>query len=159
MLITVARVRAGSPTVRERERRLALDVALSALEAELASTMRREIVESEDAEVVSTEGDDGAGSGSDEPWFDPTRLEGLGFAPGEIDHIREVFDDSVMYRLELADARSRNREKGVGPVVRDRLRAAERDELGDEGFDALLYASGEPNRVVISELVPGSPLA
>jgi S1-C subfamily serine protease len=46
------------------------------------------------------------------------------------------------------------------PRLRDEhaaLEAAFREDIGEEGYDAFLYATGQPNRVLVREVIARSP--
>jgi hypothetical protein len=92
-------------------------------------------------------------------WFDAKGLLAHGVAREEVERLREAFDRSELALLELED-RARREGWRESPRYREALRdmrTALRAELGDEDFDALLYASGRRNRVVVEELLGGSP--
>ena len=99
------------------------------------------------------------GAKSDGPWFNAQALLQHGVEAAEVDRVRESFDRNEMALLELED-RAR-REGWIGsPRYRDALRDARdalRAELGDDRFDLLLYASGRHNRVVVEDVLDGSP--
>lgn len=148
-------------TERERVRALEEEVALLRSQAfegpppPPAPTSAAVRDASEESDAKSPE----RGAGDD--WFDRSALSGLDYSEDRIERIAEVWGDAVMLRLELADARARAGERGWGPVVRDRaiVQQQAREELGDEDYDAMLYATGLDNRVVIADLVPASPAA
>jgi len=111
-------------------------------------------------EAGAQHADAGPDAGEKEgPWFDADGLLEHGVEPAEVDRVRESFDASELALLELED-RAR-REGWLGsPRYREALRDSRNAlhaELGDERFDRLLYASGRKNRVVVEELLGGSP--
>ena len=67
-----------------------------------------------------------------------------------------------MQRLELRDRAIRDGTFGTEAyfqslrALNDNTRAL-RDEVGDSAYDRYLYASNQPNRVLISSVIPGSP--
>lgn len=101
------------------------------------------------------------GNGSDEPWFDGDALASFGYSPAEIDRLRESFERAVLERLEMENERARSGQRGLHRVLEDqrRFEARWREELGDDGYDAMLYASGDRNRVILAELLERSPAA
>jgi len=94
-----------------------------------------------------------------EALFDEGALTRLGVYPRDAELLHERWEQFEMEKLYLVDEATRE-----GWLRRPRLRreiqaarATLREELGDESFDLLLYASGQPNRVVIRSLLERSP--
>jgi len=98
------------------------------------------------------------GKGQERPWFDADGLLGHGVQPAEVERLREAFDESELALLELEN-QARREGWFDDPRYRQELRAqrlALREELGDDRFDRLLYATGRQNRVVVTDLLHGS---
>ena len=97
-------------------------------------------------------------AGSTDPWFDQRRLVELGLPLSEVDRIKEAWEAYVMRKLEIQNERSR---KGQRTPEIDRWNfmneASLRQELGDDAYDAMRFASGERNRVFFTELLENSP--
>lgn len=114
------------------------------------------------ADKDSRPGASGAGGLSPEdPWFAEDELAALGMDAREIERVREAWERNVMARLEV-EHRFARAEKGKAQNFKklQHLMAAELrtwHELGDEGYDALLYASGQHNRVLMKDLLDSSP--
>jgi hypothetical protein len=92
-------------------------------------------------------------------WFRADALLAAGLPPHEVERLREMFDSSEMARIEL-----RYQAQQEGWLRTHRYRKAEhrleldlREEIGDERFDLLLYASGRKNRVLVSDVLHHSP--
>ena len=142
------------------ERVAALEARLSQLEDEGAAPLSAlelpEVTASIDSPVT---GKDDASLPSERPWFHGASLEKLGFTAGEVERIRETWEYTVMEGLELETDRLRNGEKGWWAAVRDQdwIEAQAREALGDSGYDAMLYAGGSRNRVILSEVIGASP--
>ena len=115
-----------------------------------------ENAESSDAEVA---GPSDRSPTPGRPWFHGASLESLGFTPSEVQRIRETWEYTVMESLELETDRLRNGEKGWWAAIRDQewIENQARETLGDSGYDAMLYAGGSKNRVILSELIDDSP--
>jgi len=99
------------------------------------------------------------GHGGERPWFDAEALAKHGLPPADVERLREAFGASELALLRLEDQARREGwldEPRYRLALRD-MRLALRGELGDEGFDALLYATGRRNRVVVSDLLGDSP--
>ena len=95
---------------------------------------------------------------SDEKWFDANALLDLGVRNDEIERIEEVWQEYFMHRIRIENERSRNLEKWEEAAQLNIMNATQaRDALGDESFDAMLYAAGERNRVFLSQLLEDSP--
>jgi hypothetical protein len=99
------------------------------------------------------------GADAERPWFDAEALAKHGVSPADVERVREAFDESELALLDLEDQARREGwfdEPRYRLALRD-MRLALRSELGDEHFDALLYATGRRNRVVVSDLLEDSP--
>ena len=96
--------------------------------------------------------------GSNEKWFDANVLLDLGVRDSEIERIEEDWQEYFMHRIRIENERSRNEGKWKEAAQLDIMNAAQaRQALGDESFDAMLYAAGERNRVFLSQLLEDSP--
>ncbi len=91
--------------------------------------------------------------------FRSAGLADLEMDPREIERIRQRWEQYVMDKLYLGDSRAR----GEVPDRRQRradmldLEASLREDLGETSYDAMLYATGQPNRVVLTEVLDESP--
>jgi hypothetical protein len=108
--------------------------------------------------LPESQGEDSLGA-SGEPLFDEAALTRLGVDPRDAALLHERWEQFEMEKLYLVDAATREGWLGK-PRFRKKMqaaRAALREDLGDESFDLLLYASGQPNRVVLRGLLERSP--
>lgn len=92
-------------------------------------------------------------------WFDAQQLLDQGMAEGDVARLRATFDTYEMERIELQHQAERegwlNKPRFWNEMVRFQLGL--REEIGDESYDLMLYATGRKNRVVMGELLGGSP--
>ena len=93
------------------------------------------------------------------PAFDSEVLVGLGVHPHDAERLREHWQEFEMEKLEL---NHRSVREGWGFSSRHRLeqhalQSALREEIGDGSYDLLLYATGQPNRIVVREVLDRSP--
>ena len=99
------------------------------------------------------------GRDAQEPWFDEQELLDRGLPEGDVARLRRVFDAQEMKRIELQHQAERegwlNKKRFRNEMVKFQL--GMRGEMGDENYDLMLYATGKKNRVVMSEILPGSP--
>jgi len=108
------------------------------------------------------EGDEpGEATPGDEPsaGLDAGALAALGYPPGEIDYLREVWEGAVLERLERQHDRMREDRNDGRTRLRDALVLEKRlrEDLGDDAYDAMLYGAGEENRVILADLLERSP--
>lgn len=109
-----------------------------------------------DAEAGGEAVDEEPGKVFDEDW-----LLARGFPETEIERLRARWDQASLDRLYLTDTAKREGWQGTARY-RERSREIEdslRESLCDEGYDALLYASGRGNRVVVADVLADSPAA
>jgi membrane-associated protease RseP (regulator of RpoE activity) len=94
--------------------------------------------------------------------FDEQALLDAGFDPREAARLRERVETFELERLYLRDRATREGWAGTQRFAEE-ARALEargralRDELGDDRYDWLLYASGQSNRVVVQSVMERSP--
>jgi hypothetical protein len=91
--------------------------------------------------------------------FEEARLIEAGIPRDEVERLRDRFDRGRMDELYLNDQATR---EGWLPSARYRaevrdLRQDLRDEIGDDNYDLLLYATGMNNRVIVSGVLRASP--
>lgn len=91
--------------------------------------------------------------------FDAGTLLAAGVPAGEVEALRALFDASELDLLDLGDIARREGWIDTPRYYRElhALRSGLRSDLGDRDFDRLLYATGRPNRIVVSEVMEGSP--
>jgi hypothetical protein len=92
-------------------------------------------------------------------WFDPGLLLEVDMDPDDIARVRRHFD---AHQLEILFLRDRATREGWMHQPRfsnemQNLKGGLREEVGDADYDALLWATGRPNRVELSALLGGSP--
>jgi hypothetical protein len=91
--------------------------------------------------------------------FDEPVLLAEGIEAELVEELRERFDESRMEELYLRDEATR---EGWLHTPRYRqelgdLRVGLREEIGDDDYDMLLYATGQNNRVIVRDVLQGSP--
>jgi hypothetical protein len=99
-----------------------------------------------------------AATPSERPSFDAEGLLAAGLAAREVEGLRERWERLQLEQLELND-RALREGWLFTPRHQDEQRAlttAFRDELGEEGYDAYLFATGQPNRVLVKEVLGNS---
>jgi hypothetical protein len=95
------------------------------------------------------------------PSLDTDRLIAAGFSRDEVERFRTRSDEIALARLELRDRATREGWLDT-PRFREESRALEeegaglRAEFGDALWDWALFASGQPNRVAVAEVLAGS---
>jgi hypothetical protein len=102
-----------------------------------------------------------AASPESSPVFDVEGLVAAGLAPGDAQALRERWERYELDKLELND-RAMRESFFMTPRHRNEhlaLDLAFRSDIGDEGYDAYLFATGKPNRVVVREVIPDSAAA
>ncbi len=98
---------------------------------------------------------------SGRPWFDAAALAAHGAPPSEIERLTGIFSESEMQRIDLAHRARRegwHRKRRFYKAV-EAQQGRLREEIGDETYDLLLYATGRANRVVLSDVLSDSPAA
>ncbi len=93
-----------------------------------------------------------------EATFDDMALEELAIEADEIDRIYELWEASRTPDGE--STQDQPKQPAAGDAAADSEREQQlRLELGDAGYDAMLYATGERNRLVLRTLNDDSPSA
>ncbi len=91
--------------------------------------------------------------------FEEARLIEAGIPRDEVERLRDRFDRGRMDELYLNDQATREgwpHSARYRAEVRD-LRQGLRDEIGDDHYDLLLYATGMNNRVIVRGVLRASP--
>jgi len=99
---------------------------------------------------------------TNEPVFDEEALRTAGLSMATVKQTRERFEQLEMDRLFLRDRAIREGWMGTVRYSNEveKLEGRKQDinnSLGDNGYDAYLYATNQSNRVVIREMLQGSP--
>jgi len=114
--------------------------------------------------MAATGADDSADDGADTPprRLDVPSLVAVGFPPGDAEQLVWRWGEQQMAELYLREEARRD-----GWLDTDRYREAVaalrhgegslRQELAEADYEAMLYAIGQPNRLVIREVIPASP--
>lgn len=109
-------------------------------------------------EAASPGGAAGAPAG-ERPSFDAESLLAAGYSSQEVARLRERWERLTLDRLEV-----NNRALREGWLLEPRLQEEHRaldtvfrEDVGEEGYDAFLYATGQPNRVRVKEVIARSP--
>ena len=146
---------------RESAARRALERQVEALARELAE-LRASLPAGSPAAEPLVVADDDASSDADDPlgrreWFDEQALLDAGIDAFEADTLRRFYEDLELERLTLRD--QARREDWSDAELRTALQTLDnreqemRQRLGDEAYDAYLYAAGRPNRLVVTSVL------
>lgn len=151
---TVARLR--DQLAEERSRRIALESRLAAAQVPAPS-----------GTPPPGDGAPGAAVEASKPapprdgWPDEAVLREAGISPADLELLRTRLEEIELERLYVRDQATREGWLGR-PRFRlrmqelDRRYEALREDLGDDVWDWVLYASGRDNRVVVSRVMQGS---
>ncbi len=92
------------------------------------------------------------------PWFDAAALEQVGWSRDEVERVRQRWEEYQLAKLEVENQRARKVPgwKELGKRL-FQIEVQARNDLGDEGYEAMRFAAGQTNRVVLSELLEISP--
>lgn len=94
-------------------------------------------------------------------WFDTRALIDSGMDAALADELQVFYEQIEMERLYLRDQSLRedwNRDDYRTALAEIEDREAElRLRLGEDGYDAYLYASGQPNRVAVTSVITSAP--
>lgn len=143
----------------ERER-LAAEVALMRTVVEqLASERAGEPIASDGSEPSPAERAVRGVPGQND--LDEALLQQVGLVESEVRELRDRWDRAQLLRLELQDQAARE-----GWLFKPQHRrqiawldAQLRDDLGEVDYDRMLFATGQPNRVVVQSVIGGSAAA
>ena len=97
-------------------------------------------------------------------WVDASRLKEAGMSQAQADNITQLYENVEMDKLYLRDRAQREgwmasqRFRDEMDKLDDRTRNL-RNDLGETAYDALLYATGRPNRVIVDGTLGNSPAA
>lgn len=145
----------------ERQR---LEAELAALQENLAALERPSLREPRNAAASEpTASPRGGAARPGQPargrWFDRKALEGVGLSSSEIDEVETRFERFQMDKLYIADEAKREGTFRGGAYHRDLAEVTRefRADLGPDGYDAYLYATGRDNRVFIKQVLSESP--
>ncbi|MGH0037306.1 MAG: PDZ domain-containing protein [Myxococcota bacterium] len=112
------------------------------------------------AAATGRPGSSGAPAGAPElrPWFDEEALAALGLGDSEIEALRKRWSEHQLEKMSLSDRASREgwRQKLRFRKESRALDAALVAELGVDRYDLMLFATGQPNRVVVLDVIDGS---
>lgn len=101
--------------------------------------------------------EDASESGS-RPWFDENALVALGMSTSEIESLRQLWEQHELQRDYLRDEAMRdgyNRRRQFREQVA--LELAFRQDVGEDTYDRMLYATGQDNRAVVRNVLSQSP--
>ncbi len=140
-----------------RSRELAAEVASLQAEMDQLVRLRQEAASLPPAAEPTTGRTQTAGGKRwlDAAEFDASELLESGAPPSEVERLRELFDEIETERIAIMQQAVRegwlDKRRFRDEMVE--LELATREAIGDDRYDALLYATGEGNRVMIRVLL------
>ena len=94
-------------------------------------------------------------------WFNEQALIASGMDGGLAAELKTFFERIELERLQLRDRAARegwDRERRrAGLEALDEREQSLRERLGEDGYDAYLYAAGRPNRVAVTSVLASAP--
>lgn len=105
----------------------------------------------------SGDGEEAAARGT----VDASTFVAAGFDAERARYLKQRMDDDSLDRLYLRDQAIREKWFGTPRYTEalrdlDRGRGSLRDDIGEDDFDAFLFATGRPNRVMVANVLGGS---
>lgn len=93
-----------------------------------------------------------------ELWFSDRALRDLGMSQREAEALRRQFDEVELEKLEARDRALREGWSSSSRHSRElrEIRTRFREQIGEDNYDRVLYASGRKNRVRVQDLLRGS---
>lgn len=148
--------------VQESEKRIQLETTVAQLKKSLTQAAPTHTADSnrrEDSTLRTAARNDTSNSGQ---WFNEQALIEAGVDAGQANRIRQVYEDVEMQKLYLRDQAIREGWIGDERYRQERAKLDDqldgiKDELGEKAYDAYLYASGQPNRVIVTSALINSP--
>jgi hypothetical protein len=117
----------------------------------------------EEASGATKEKGDAPGSRAAEAamGFDDGVLVEAGLHPSDAERLREAWERSAFEEMALRDAARREGWFGKKRYRNERsaIWSNLREEIGEDGFDAFLFAAGQSNRVLVTDVVSRSSAA
>lgn len=156
----------------EIKARQALEQKVTALSDQLAritnhkSSPSSQQTAEQSASQSETQGEEATAAGAEqsETWFNQQALLDAGLGDAEAERLKLFYEDMEMQRLYLRDRAIREGWAG-SRRFRDELQQLNgqeeelRNQLSEAAYDAYLYASGQPNRVVVQSVLASAPAA
>ncbi|MDJ0850587.1 MAG: PDZ domain-containing protein [Myxococcota bacterium] len=155
----VARLRTELAELRTRNQELSGEVEWLRAQLALLGETPAPLDEPPEGETPGAETPSSDSEEGKKGWFDGDALVAGGVSPYDVERLREAFDASEMDLIELENEARREgwfRTQRYWEALRD-LRVGLREDIGDEAYDQLLFATGRNNRVVIDEVLRDSP--
>lgn len=141
----------------EIEARKALQLRVDTLSSQLSQLLH----ESPQAESASADSQlNAAEPSADSVWFNEQALIDAGIEVAEANRIKAVYEELALEQLYVRDQAIREGWDGATrreafQVLEEKQQALQA-ELGEDSYDAYLYASGQPNRVQVQAVLAGS---
>jgi C-terminal processing protease CtpA/Prc len=159
--------RLRSQLEQEIKARQSLEQKVAALSTQLARLTNDKSPSLPSASEGAT--DEQATTDTDQPdngqtWFNQQALLDAGMGSAEAEQLKVFFEELEMQRLYLRDRAIREKWANT-QRFRNELQqlntqeAALQNQLSEQAYDAYLYASGQPNRVVVQSVLASAPAA
>jgi hypothetical protein len=83
--------------------------------------------------------------------FDAEALHASGFSPDDVEWFRRRWEQAELEKRDVAELEARDEDPPPGGGYPDIEREL-REDLGDNGYDAILYATNQDNRVALERV-------
>lgn len=141
--------------------REALQKEVAVLSVKLAALSSADVPEPADNSASATAPADAAHNPTESAWFNQQALIDAGMAQPEAEQLKVRFEEMELAKLYLRDQAVREGWSG-GKRYREERQKLEaktdniKQELGEDAYDAYLFASGQSNRVAVQSVLSGS---
>ena len=141
--------------------REALQKEVAILSEKLAALSPADVQEPADNSASATAPADAAHNSTESAWFNQQALIDAGMAQTEAEQLKVRFEEMELAKLYLRDQAVREGWSG-GKRYREERQKLEaktdniKQELGEDAYDAYLFASGQSNRVAVQSVLSGS---
>ena len=148
----------------ERDARLALTKQINKLQQRI-NAITRDNLSSEAASYSENTVEDKSNASKpaeQQAWFDDQVMLDAGLSSAEVSQLHTKYEEIEMEKLYLRDRAVREGWRGTSRYTEefnklDNQFDAMRTQIGDNAYDAMLFATGQPNRVVVQDVLDNSP--
>jgi C-terminal processing protease CtpA/Prc len=147
----------------ERNARLELAKQIKKLQQQIDAITRNSKsseATSNNADIITDEAD--PSDSEQQTWFNDQVMLDAGLSRAEVSQLHTKYEEIEMQKLYLRDRAVREGWRGTPRYMEEFNKLEDQfdamhAQIGDNAYDAMLFATGQPNRVVVQDVLDNSP--